>query len=180
MDPAHLDTAYAGPGLRYLRLMANRTARAVANDAKVTYSSLSKIENGSTIPRLDTFLRIVQAIPANLAELEAAMLRVHELGLGIEEAPMTDEPRSPDQRIEEAIRKPRVRKEMRRMIEMIGSEGLGDLAERLEAMDQRMASLESQIAENGDNGESPEADETDDDNPPEPSSESKAPETDDD
>jgi transcriptional regulator with XRE-family HTH domain len=62
--------------LRNLREQHGVTQEDLAHAADVTTTALSRIEGGKANPTWTTLARILDALKANLAELEAALARV--------------------------------------------------------------------------------------------------------
>ena len=65
--------SFIGPSLRHLRLNRDLSLRELSDRSGVHISNLSRIENGKSIPGLDTIDKIVTALGYDLGDLNTIM-----------------------------------------------------------------------------------------------------------
>ena len=82
---AHEELATLGPALSLIRSMKSLSQAAVARQAGVGKSQLSKYESGKELPKLDSLVKVLRVLDLRLAEfthlmdlISAAVARNHE------------------------------------------------------------------------------------------------------
>ena len=67
-------SSFIGPSLRHLRLNRDLSLRELSRRSGVYKANLSRIENGKTIPSLDTIDKILITLGYDLGDLNTTMI----------------------------------------------------------------------------------------------------------
>lgn len=158
MSPDPVLKPWIGPGIRRLRKSIKRdgralTAKAVAETADIRAETMSRLETGQGDPAISTVLIVLEAMGADLADLQKAIDEcITEAKSLTESDPGENNPETEE--IDPmgdffSFEDPQVREGARRLLGLMLAGGgppnpdVQRITDKLEAIDRRLASLES-------------------------------------